>query len=81
MVFDSDFHGLSINDRLSRNYEAKPVYIDDNVFIGNNVTVTKGVVIGKNSVIGSGSIVTRDVQENSIYAGNPARFIKLIPGC
>ncbi len=79
MVFDSDFHGLSTTNRLNGKYESKPVFIQDNVFIGNNVTVTKGVTIGKNSVIGSGSIVTSDVKENSIYAGNPAKFIKCIP--
>lgn len=78
-VFDSDFHGLNKDDRLNGNYEARKVVILDNVFIGNNVTITKGVTIGKNAVIGAGSVVTQDIPENTIYAGNPAKFIKRLP--
>jgi maltose O-acetyltransferase len=78
-VIDSDFHGLSTKDRLNGHYLAKPVEIGDNVFIGNNVTVTKGVVIGNNSVIGANAVVTKDVESDAIYAGNPAQYVKPIP--
>lgn len=37
-----------------------------------------GVTIGKNAVIGAGSVVTKDVPENTIAVGNPARIIKYI---
>jgi len=76
-VFDSDFHGLNPAKRMSSDYAAAEVIISDNVFIGNNVTITKGVIIGENAVIGAGAIVTKDVPANAIYAGNPAKFIRV----
>ncbi len=48
-------------------------FIDENAVIGANTTILPGVLIGKNSLIGAGSVVTRDIPENSIFAGNPAR--------
>jgi maltose O-acetyltransferase len=51
------------------------VNIGDNVFIGANSTVLPGVKIGKNAIIGAGSVVTKDIQENSIAVGNPAKVI------
>lgn len=51
------------------------VTIEDNVFIGANSTILAGVTIGKNSIIGAGSVVTKDIRENSIAAGNPAKVI------
>ncbi|MER0325904.1 acyltransferase [Vibrio vulnificus] len=73
---DSDFHPLSSKDRKENTHVCQDVYIGDNVFVGNNVTILKGVKVGNNSVIGTGSIVTKDVKENSVYAGNPAKFIR-----
>lgn len=79
---DTDFHALNpVNRRYNRNPDevaVSPIVIEDNVFIGADVFVLKGVTIGKNSVIGAGSVVTRDIPENSIAAGNPAKVIKLI---
>ena len=49
--------------------------VKDNCFIGANVIVMLGVTIGPNAVIGAGSVVTKDVPEGTVYAGNPARFI------
>lgn len=54
----------------------KPIIIQDNCFIGLNSIILPGVTIGKNSIIGAGSIVTKDVEENSIVGGNPAKIIK-----
>ncbi len=56
----------------------KPIVIGDNVYIGNNVTILPGVTIGKNVVIGTGSVVTKNIPDNCVYAGNPAHFIKSI---
>ncbi|PAY52470.1 acyltransferase [Ligilactobacillus salivarius] len=53
----------------------KPVTIQDNVFIGMNAIILAGVTIGKNVIIGAGSIVTRDCEDDAVYAGNPARKI------
>ena len=43
--------------------------------IGANSVVLPGVTIGKNALVGAGSVVTRDVPENGIMAGNPAKII------
>lgn len=56
----------------------KPVKIGCNVWIGSNATVLPGVTIGDNAVIGAGSVVTKDVTDGMIVAGNPARVIRSI---
>ncbi len=55
-----------------------PVHIGKNCWLGAGVIVLPGVRIGDNSVIGAGSIVTRDIPENSVAVGNPARVIREI---
>lgn len=52
------------------------VNIQDNVYIGVGTNIIDGITIGKNSVIGAGSTVLKDVEENSIYFGSPAKKIK-----
>lgn len=49
--------------------------IGDNVFIGNGAIVLPGVSIGDNCVIGAGSVVTKNIPENSVAAGNPAKVL------
>lgn len=51
------------------------IQIGDNVFIGANATVLPGVCIGNNSVVGANSVVTKNVPENTVVAGNPARVV------
>lgn len=50
--------------------------IGNDVWIGVNVTIIGGVHIGDGAVIGAGSVVTKDVEPYSIFAGNPAKYIK-----
>ena len=52
------------------------VYIKQNVWIGANVTILKGVTIGLNSIIAAGAVVTKDVPDNVIVGGVPAKIIK-----
>lgn len=54
----------------------KPIAVGDNVYIGNNVIILPGVKIGNNVVIGAGAIVSRDIPDNSVAVGVPARVIK-----
>lgn len=54
------------------------VKIGNNVWIGGNVVICPGVTIGDNAVIGAGSVVTKDVPEWTVAAGNPCRVIKKI---
>lgn len=57
----------------------KATSIGNNVSIGSNATILP-VTICDNAVIGAGSVVTKDITQPGIYAGNPARFIKPLPG-
>lgn len=56
-----------------------PTTIKDNVFIGWNSIILPGVTIGRNCIIGAGSIVSKDIPENCVAAGIPAKVIKSIP--
>lgn len=51
------------------------VSIGDNVFIGMNTIILKGTNIGNNVIIGAGSIVNKDIPDNTVVAGNPAKII------
>ena len=78
-VFDSDFHGIRVEDRTASKVEwAKPVVIEDDVFLGSNVRVMKGVTIGRGSVIANSSLVVSDIPPGSVAGGNPARVIKAV---
>ena len=78
-IVDTDFHPLSPNGRRYERDWTKiasaPVKVGDDVFIGAGAMILKGVKIGNGSVVGAGAVVTRDVPENSIVAGNPAKLI------
>lgn len=52
-----------------------PIIIGNNTFLGNNVIVLSDTRIGSNVIIGAGSVVTKDIPDNSVHAGSPARFV------
>lgn len=54
------------------------IRIKKNAWIGSRVIVLPGVTIGENAIVGSGSIVTKDVPDNCVVVGNPARIVKEI---
>lgn len=54
------------------------VTIGDNVWIGGNTVIVPGVHIGSNTVIGAGSVVTKDIPDWAVAAGNPCRVIRRI---
>ena len=58
--------------------DLKGPVIGEDAKIGANATILPGMKIGKNSLVGAGSVVTKDVGENDIVAGNPAIFVKKI---
>lgn len=53
-----------------------PVHICRNAWIGAGATILPGVTIGENAVVGAASVVTRDVEPNTIVAGNPAKVLR-----
>ncbi|WP_238903615.1 acyltransferase [Clostridium sp. YIM B02506] len=78
-IYDTDFHSLNFEERMEEpdtNIRKSPVHIKTGAFIGAHSIILKGVVIGKKSVIGAGSVVTKNIPDNQIWAGNPAKFIK-----
>lgn len=58
--------------------KTKPIHIKKNAWLGARVSVLPGVTIGENAIVGTGSVVTKDIPDNCIAVGNPARVIKQI---
>jgi acetyltransferase-like isoleucine patch superfamily enzyme len=69
-------HGFAPDKR--KNLYPAPIVIGKNVWIGANVTVLPGVTIGGNAVIAAGAVVTKDVPENAVAVGVPAKIIRYI---
>ncbi|MBQ9902012.1 MAG: sugar O-acetyltransferase [Clostridia bacterium] len=71
-------HPIHPDSRNSMYEYGIPVTIGDNVWIGGNVVICPGVTVGSNCVIGAGSVVTKDIPDWSIAAGNPCKVIRKI---
>ena len=76
-IWDTDFHPLKYYDRINKQDEVcLPIIIREGAFIGACSIILKGVTIGKHSIVGAGSVVTKDIPDGEVWAGNPARFIR-----
>jgi len=73
-ISDADWHG--IYDRATPVGKTSPIILKDNVWIGDSAIVGKGVTIGKNSIVAAGAVVVKDVPDNVVVGGNPAKIIK-----
>ena len=71
-------HPLSPKGRREYHALAKPVRIGNDVWIGGNVTILPGVTIGNNVVVAAGAVINKDVPDNTLVGGVPARVIKTI---
>lgn len=69
-------HPLNPKDR--KGLIARPILIKKNAWIGTNATILPGVTIGENAVVAAGAVVSKDVPDNSIVGGIPAKIIKEI---
>jgi len=82
-VFITDhFHGettaeyMNIPPNARKVISKGPVIIEENVWIGEGVAIMPNVRIGKNSIIGANAVVTKNLPNNCVFAGNPAKIIK-----
>lgn len=79
-----------INDRFPRatnedgsmqtdaDWHVEETFIEEGASVGSSVTILCGVRVGKRAIVGAGSVVTKDVPEKAIVAGNPAKIIKYV---
>lgn len=68
-------HPIDKEQRKTLEY-AKEIKIGNDVWIGGGAIILPGITIGNNCVIGAGSVVTKDIPDNSMAVGNPAKVIK-----
>jgi maltose O-acetyltransferase len=80
VVFIDSNHGFQDTDvpmqLQPRLPPVTPITIGDDVWIGTRAILLPGVTVGRGAIIGAGAVVTRDVPEYAIVAGNPARVIR-----
>ena len=69
-------HPVEIELRNQGLEYALPIHVGNNVWFGGNVTVVPGVNIGNNVTVGAGSVVTKDIPDNVVAAGNPCKVIR-----
>ena len=78
--FINDKYPYALNQdgsvKTEEDWKMEDVIIEDGVSIGTSVTILGGIRVGKNAIIGAGSVVTKDVPNNTIVAGNPARVLR-----
>lgn len=70
-----NFNDLS-KPMIQQGFNTAPVKIMDNVWLGHGVVITQGVTIGSGAIIAANAVVTKDVPENAIAGGVPAKIIK-----
>ena len=81
-ISDFDGHPLDAAERrsgaTSPSDQVTPVTIGDDVWLGHSAMILKGVTVGDRATVGARSVVTRDVDADTVVAGNPARVVKLL---
>lgn len=80
--FINDMYPRAVNEdgsmQTDKDWEMVETKIGDRVSIGTSATILGGVSIGKNAIIGAGSVITKDIPENAVVAGNPAKIIRYL---
>ena len=80
VTFINDKYPMATNPddsmQMDDDWVCVPTLVKKGVSIGSSATILCGVTIGKNSIVGAGSVVTKDVPDNVIIAGVPAKIIK-----
>jgi len=82
VVFINDKYPRSTNARgelqSEEDWKVVPTLVKKGATLGSGATILCNVTVGENAIVGAGSVVTRDVPPNSVVAGNPAKFIRMM---
>ena len=79
VVFLNDKHPrASVNGKLSKDgdWKPEPVLVKKGAVIGGSAVILPGITIGKNAFVGAGAVVTKNVPDNTVVVGNPAKELK-----
>lgn len=79
LIIDTDAHNMDYKIRRGQYTDwgkNAPIVIKDDAFIGMNCIILKGVTIGERAIVAAGSVVVKDVPDNCVVAGNPAKIIR-----
>lgn len=81
-VYDTDFHSTDHKTRKNQqnivDAQAEPVEIENDVWVAANALILKGVTIQSRAIIAAGAVVTTNIPQNALAAGNPARVIRIM---
>ncbi|WP_415325255.1 acyltransferase [Chryseobacterium sp. MMS23-Vi53] len=72
VTFTNDLFPKSKN----KDFKLEKTIVKKGASIGANATILAGITIGENALVGAGSVVTKNIPENEIWVGNPAKFLK-----
>lgn len=80
VMFINDKLPAAVNDdgtmQTEADWHAQETFVDEMASIGSNATILSGLRIGKRALVGAGSVVTKDVPDNAIVVGNPAKILR-----
>ena len=65
--------------RTEQDWKVEPTLIKKGASIGSGATILAKVTVGEGAIVGAGSVVTKDVPEHAIVAGNPAKLLRAVP--
>ena len=82
VTFINDKYPRSTNEdgslQSDADWKVEETFIKKGASIGSSSTILCGITVGEGAIVGAGSIVTKDVSSNTVVAGNPAKFIRVI---
>ena len=82
VMFTNDMFPRATNldgsQQTEKDWNLLETFVSEGVSIGSNATILCGITIGKNALIGAGAVVVKDVPEDAVVAGNPAKVIKFL---
>jgi len=76
--FITNSHEIGSEEQRAGAGTVSDIIVEDGVWIGANVTILQGVKVGHGSIIAAGSVVTKSIEPNCLYAGVPAKLIRVL---